>query len=66
MALYPDAVVSIFNRYGEKIFETANYITHPWDGTYKNKKQPTGAYIYLIKLNDVKNQIIKGAITIIR
>jgi gliding motility-associated-like protein len=66
MALYPDAVVSIFNRYGEKIYETANYITHPWDGTYKNKKQPTGSYIYLIKLNDVKNQIIKGAITIIQ
>jgi gliding motility-associated-like protein len=66
MALYPDGVVIIFNRYGEKIFETKNYITHPWDGTYKSKQQPSGSFIYLIKLNDNKNQTLQGTVTVIR
>lgn len=35
----------IFNRYGEKVFETNEY-GRGWDGTYKRKNQPTGSYVY--------------------
>ena len=35
----------IFNRYGQKLFETANP-TAGWDGNFKNTKQPMGGYIY--------------------
>lgn len=66
MALYPKAVVVIFNRYGEKIFESSSYMTNPWDGSYKGKQQPSGSFIYLVKLNDSQNQIIQGTVTIIR
>lgn len=66
MALYPKGIVHIFNRYGEKIYELANYINKPWDGSYKDKQQPTGSYIYLIELNDDKKQVVKGTVTIIR
>jgi gliding motility-associated-like protein len=66
MALYPNGVVIIFNRYGQKIFESANYASHPWDGSYRGQQQPGGSYIYLIKLNDTKNQILQGTVTIIR
>ena len=66
MALYPNGVVLIFNRYGQVIFQSSNYVSHPWDGTYKGQQQPSGSFIYLIKLNDSQNQIIQGTVTIIR
>jgi gliding motility-associated-like protein len=34
---YPQAIVRVYNRWGEKIFESAGYKT-PWDGTYKGKQ----------------------------
>jgi gliding motility-associated-like protein len=66
LALYPDAVVTIFNRWGEKIFETKNYISNPWTGFYKGQKQPIGSYVYFIQLNDDLKQTLKGTITIIQ
>ncbi|MBS1511781.1 MAG: PKD domain-containing protein [Bacteroidetes bacterium] len=66
LALYPNAVVTIFNRYGERILESNNYLSHPWDGTYKGVQQPSGAYIYLIRLNDAQKQVLQGTITILR
>ncbi len=38
----------IYNRYGQKIFETWNQ-TEGWDGNYKGKEQPSGTYIYFLK-----------------
>ncbi|MBK8952774.1 MAG: PKD domain-containing protein [Chitinophagaceae bacterium] len=65
LALYPDAVVSIYNRWGEKIFESKNYINNPWTGFYKTLLQPAGAYVYTIQLNDDKKQFYKGTVTLI-
>jgi gliding motility-associated-like protein len=64
LVLYPEAVVSIFNRYGEKIFETNNYALNAWDGTYKGKNQPMGSYIYIIQF--APGKIEKGLVTIVR
>ena len=66
LAQYPDALVSLFNRYGQKIFETKNYVNNRWDGTFKGTKQPNGSYVYFIKLNDNRNQVFQGLVTIIR
>ena len=38
----------IFNRYGERVFATANPNTC-WDGTYKGKPALAGSYVYVIK-----------------
>ena len=38
----------IFNRYGNLVFETSD-ISKGWDGNYKNKKQDTGSYIFIVK-----------------
>lgn len=35
----------VFNRFGEKVFEGFNPADR-WDGTYKGKAQPSGAYVY--------------------
>ncbi|HJT72834.1 MAG TPA: gliding motility-associated C-terminal domain-containing protein, partial [Chitinophaga sp.] len=39
---------SIYNRWGQKVFETKNP-SNCWDGKYKGQLQPSGAYIYMIK-----------------
>ena len=37
--------LTVFNRYGQKIFETGNP-ARGWDGNFKNSKQPSGGYVY--------------------
>ncbi|HEX4875056.1 MAG TPA: PKD domain-containing protein [Chitinophagaceae bacterium] len=65
LALYPDAVVSVYNRWGEKIYESKNYFSKPWNGYYKGVLQP-GTYVYTIQLNDDKKRFYKGTVTIIQ
>lgn len=66
MALYPDGIVTVYNRWGEKVFQTKNYVANPWNGFYKGVMQPVGTYIYTIQLTDDKNTVIKGMVTIIQ
>lgn len=63
---YPDATVTILNRYGNTIYEQTNYYSNPWDGTFKGQQQPNGTYVYVIQLKDQLNQVLKGTVTIIR
>jgi len=57
---------SIFNRFGEKIFFSANPSTC-WDGRYKGNPQPAGAYVYIVKATGVCGDInTKGTFTLIR
>ncbi|MEO8821427.1 MAG: gliding motility-associated C-terminal domain-containing protein, partial [Ginsengibacter sp.] len=60
---YPGAVVTVFDRYGEKIFDNNGKNTS-WNGTFKGKLQDAGAYVYVI---DLKNNtpVIKGVVYII-
>ncbi|MEN9571284.1 MAG: hypothetical protein RL172_2515 [Bacteroidota bacterium] len=55
----------IYNRYGQKVFETTNPL-QKWDGMFSNKKQNQGVYIwqvaYLYKTNQPKQY--KGTITL--
>ncbi|WP_316816478.1 gliding motility-associated C-terminal domain-containing protein [Pedobacter nyackensis] len=61
---HPGAEVSIYNRYGTRIFYSNHY--QSWDGTHKGSPVPTGTYYYIIRLNDDKKTILKGSVTIIR
>ena len=65
LALYPNAVVSVYNRWGEKIFESKNYTGNPWTGYYKGMLQPAGAYVYTIQVNDDQQRFFKGTVTLI-
>jgi gliding motility-associated-like protein len=62
--LYPNYRVQVFNRYGQMLYDTKNYNT-PWDGSYKGKPMPSGAYYYIIDLNGSRT-VKKGYVTIIR
>ncbi len=59
--------MTIFNRWGEKVFETDNY-TEGWDGTFRGKDCNKGAYAYIIEGLDHRNRVFKkkGNITLIR
>jgi gliding motility-associated-like protein len=61
---YPNCVVYIFNRYGERLYSSIGYST-PWDGKYKGTNLPTGTYYYII---DTKSNLktVAGFVTIIR
>jgi gliding motility-associated-like protein len=59
--------LSIFNRYGQKVFETTIQ-QNGWNGYYKNSPQPLGAYmwqtIYQFGNKSIKRQ--KGYVLLIR
>ena len=57
----------IFNRWGQKIFET-NEINAGWDGNYLGKQQPPETYIWTVEVVDLNGKIISksGKSTLIR
>jgi gliding motility-associated-like protein len=59
--------MSIFNRWGEKIFEQYQEDTY-WDGSYKNEIQPSGVYIYIATFKSPKGELktIKGDFLLVR
>ncbi len=50
MDTYPLAVVKVFNRSGQLVFETKSGGAE-WNGTYRGKPAPIGTYYYVIDLN---------------
>ncbi|MDR6941875.1 Ig-like domain-containing protein [Mucilaginibacter pocheonensis] len=61
---YENAVVDIFNRYGQQLFHSIGY-SKPWEGTYNGQPVPAGTYYYKINTN-VNNQVLSGYVLIIR
>ncbi|MDP9078024.1 MAG: gliding motility-associated C-terminal domain-containing protein [Bacteroidota bacterium] len=61
---YPGAVVQVFTRYGQKVFESKGYGT-PFNGTFNGKKLAAGVYYFIINLNSNCN-ILSGSLTLIR
>ncbi len=57
----------IYDRWGEKVFETASPATG-WDGTFIGKKADTGVYVYYLKgkLSNGEDIIKNGNITLLR
>ncbi len=59
---------SVYNRWGQKIFETADY-TKGWDGTFNGKPQPNDIYIWLCTFKKPGSQLksnLKGTVLLIR
>lgn len=62
-----DIQLQIFNRWGEKVFESYDK-KEGWDGTYKGKKMPAGVYTYIVKVQfyDRGSIMQKGSVTLLR
>jgi gliding motility-associated-like protein len=48
---YPNAQVTVFDRWGQKVYEGSNAST-PWNGKYNEKDLPTADYYYVIELGN--------------
>ncbi|MFN8277876.1 MAG: gliding motility-associated C-terminal domain-containing protein [Chitinophagales bacterium] len=60
--------LSVFNRWGEKVFETDD-MEHVWDGTYQGQLQQPGTYVYFLNYRvcgDPQSKTQKGTITLVR
>jgi gliding motility-associated-like protein len=62
---YPNCGVQVYNRYGQKIFESIGYKT-PWDGRFNGAQQPMGVYVYIINPNDGILKIMQGTVLLLR
>ncbi|MFN2423930.1 MAG: gliding motility-associated C-terminal domain-containing protein, partial [Cryomorphaceae bacterium] len=66
--LFPESLVSIFNRWGQLLYRQRSYnMGNAWDGTYEGSALPIGTYYYTIELNDPRfPEPFTGPITIYR
>jgi gliding motility-associated-like protein len=63
---YKNYVFYIYNRWGEKVFET-NDIKKGWDGKYKNSLAELGTYFYYLKIEIGGNkEMLKGDVILVR
>lgn len=62
-----DFKLSIYDRWGEKIFETED-ITKAWDGTYKGKTVQEGSYAWLIIYTLLKHrtETVAGHVNVLK
>lgn len=66
--LFPESLVSVFNRWGQLLYRQRSYNSgNAWDGTYEGNALPIGTYYYTIELNDPRfPDPFTGPITIYR
>ncbi len=66
--LFPESLVSIFNRWGQLLYRQRAYNAgNAWDGTYEGQTLPVGTYYYTVELNDPRfPDPFTGPITIYR
>ncbi len=58
--------MQIFNRWGEKVFETKN-ASQTWDGTFNGQKVQQGVYVYKITAanNTGRKSAKEGTVTVV-
>jgi len=62
--MFPAAVVQVFNRWGQKLFE-AKGVDEPWNGYYDGKLLPTGSYLYAVRLFNGEEPYV-GIVTLVK
>jgi len=62
-----DYQLSIYNRWGELLFVTKD-IDQGWNGKYKGRIQPMGAYVFHVKVTQQSGRVVedKGVLTLLR
>jgi gliding motility-associated-like protein len=62
-----DFGVIIFNRWGQKVFESSD-VNQGWDGTYQGKRLSPGLYVYTIHYNTISKikKTVKGTVLFVQ
>jgi gliding motility-associated-like protein len=63
--LFPNAEVTVFNRWGKLVFRTKNLSANEWDGQSEGKLLPADSYHYILHLND-GSKPRSGVVSILR
>ncbi|WP_299124147.1 gliding motility-associated C-terminal domain-containing protein [uncultured Winogradskyella sp.] len=65
--LYPKFKLSIYNRYGNILYE-GDINSPKWDGTWKNNDTllPVGVYFYILEFNDGEREPLQGRVYLSR
>jgi len=65
---YPNNQVFVYNRWGSLIFESkeGNYSDNPWDGKFNEELLPVGTYYFIIELNNLLKDQVRGTITLLK
>jgi gliding motility-associated-like protein len=63
--LYPNVVITIYNRWGQVLWESDPGYPVPWNGRSRNEELPIDSYHYVIDLHNGYKPIV-GVITIVR
>ncbi|MCP4522275.1 MAG: gliding motility-associated C-terminal domain-containing protein [Cytophagales bacterium] len=61
---YPEALVKVFNRWGDVVYVTYGYL-NDWDGTKDGEPLPNATYYYVVELN-FRDLEYAGSVTIVR
>jgi gliding motility-associated-like protein len=63
---YPENTVTIFNRWGDKIFSAENYSrANEWRGDIKGQPAPVGTYYYVVVTKGPLGRSYAGPITVV-
>ena len=62
---FPDAVMTVFNRWGEVIYSSGKGYTNPFDGTLNGTSLPTGVYAYTLRTTP-QRPVIHGRLVLTR
>jgi gliding motility-associated-like protein len=65
IGLYPNMVITIYNRWGQPIWKSGAGYPEPWDGKSNGSDLPIDSYHYVIDLHNGTRPIV-GFITIVR
>ncbi|MCP9750789.1 PKD domain-containing protein [Ferruginibacter sp. HRS2-29] len=65
LEFYPDAMLIVFNRYGQIVFQSKGG-GRWWDGTFKGQPQPQGSYVYILRPTANSIHDIKGTVMLLR
>jgi gliding motility-associated-like protein len=63
--IYPDATVSIYDRYGKKLVEYKGSADYGWNGRYLGRDMPATDYWYEINIKEINRQYV-GHFTLLR
>jgi len=61
---YQNAVIDVFDRYGQKVFHSVGYGSS-WDGSCNGRIIPPGTYFYVIDLK-VNSQVLSGSLALVK
>ena len=66
--IYPNNIVQVFNRWGNKIYESkkGSYEQMPWNGEINGTPLPLATYYYIINYNDQSIKSSNGIVSILK